>query len=402
MELPAHGAALCAARDAGRRRRCLPDRLGACGLTTLRSSAERLSVRGGAAGACRRCARDVGATHEDLLCGGLDRIFRPPAGRRQRRRATSISIRSGRRERSISSASTIISRSPTGATSRAMPTRRAGARPTISPISARISAAGRVSTGTMRAPEDRAAQKRTPITDGAYGKAVGVPLQGYRGLVVERALRPAGRRRRRRSPTGVGAAIEADLVHRARLPGGRQGRQPAERVLRSEIGAVGAALFFQRRARRSARSAPTSTRIQRFFDVDHPEFDGSNPVSPIYGGPMVDPAHLHLWAWDARPYPYFPECTDVWSDGANWERGHWLNGRLGSVTLVRADRRGDARPRFRGLCGRRRARRGRRLCRQRGAVGARHAGAGAAGVPHRRGGCRRPRALPRAARGRAT
>ena len=49
---------------------------------------------------------------------------------------------------------------------------------------------------------------------------------------------------------------------------------------------------------------------------------------------MLDPAHLTLWAWDARPYPYFPDLTDVWSDGANWERGHWLNGRLGQATLA--------------------------------------------------------------------
>ncbi len=45
---------------------------------------------------------------------------------------------------------------------------------------------------------------------------------------------------------------------------------------------------------------------------------------------MVDPAHLTLWAWDARPFPYFPDLTDVWSDGANWERGHWLNGTAGA------------------------------------------------------------------------
>ena len=49
---------------------------------------------------------------------------------------------------------------------------------------------------------------------------------------------------------------------------------------------------------------------------------------------MIDPAHMHLWAWDARPYPYFPDLADVWSDGANWERGHWLNGRLGQVSLA--------------------------------------------------------------------
>ena len=72
---------------------------------------------------------------------------------------------------------------------------------------------------------------------------------------------------------------------------------------------------------------------QRFFDPAHPGFNGSNPLSPVYGGRMLDPEHLTLWAWDARPYPYFPDLTEVWSDGANWERGHWLNGRLGLVSL---------------------------------------------------------------------
>jgi hypothetical protein len=70
-----------------------------------------------------------------------------------------------------------------------------------------------------------------------------------------------------------------------------------------------------------------------FWDPDDPEFDeNANPVSSVYGGRMVDPAAIHLWTWDARPYPAFPLLTDAWSDGANWETGHWLNGRLGAPT----------------------------------------------------------------------
>jgi hypothetical protein len=42
---------------------------------------------------------------------------------------------------------------------------------------------------------------------------------------------------------------------------------------------------------------------------------------------------IALWTWDARPYPFFPALDDVWSDGENWRRGHWLTGRLGSVQL---------------------------------------------------------------------
>jgi hypothetical protein len=66
----------------------------------------------------------------------------------------------------------------------------------------------------------------------------------------------------------------------------------------------------------------------------HPQVQaGDNPVSPVYGGPMVDPAHIFLWSWDARPYPVFPGQTDLWADGDNWRAGHWLNGRFGGVSL---------------------------------------------------------------------
>ncbi|MFD2237053.1 baseplate multidomain protein megatron [Aureimonas populi] len=61
----------------------------------------------------------------------------------------------------------------------------------------------------------------------------------------------------------------------------------------------------------------------------------ANPVSPLYGGRMVETGAIHLWTWDARPYPAFPERRDVWSDGSNWERGHWLTGRLGKAPLDR-------------------------------------------------------------------
>jgi hypothetical protein len=61
--------------------------------------------------------------------------------------------------------------------------------------------------------------------------------------------------------------------------------------------------------------------------------ESDNPLSPIYGGRMVDPATLSLWTWDARPWPAFPADDEAWADGANWETGHWLNGRLGSAPV---------------------------------------------------------------------
>ena len=60
---------------------------------------------------------------------------------------------------------------------------------------------------------------------------------------------------------------------------------------------------------------------------------GRNPISTVYSGPMVDTSESAVWCWDARPYPAWPGRDDVWGDTANWEVGHWLNGRLGNASL---------------------------------------------------------------------
>ncbi|MFB2532933.1 glycoside hydrolase TIM-barrel-like domain-containing protein [Paracoccus sp. p3-h83] len=60
----------------------------------------------------------------------------------------------------------------------------------------------------------------------------------------------------------------------------------------------------------------------------------NNPVSAIYGGPMIDLARAHVWAWDARPFPQFPGLADLWSDGPAYARGHWLNGRAGNQHMA--------------------------------------------------------------------
>src|SRR5690606_3139647 len=68
---------------------------------------------------------------------------------------------------------------------------------------------------------------------------------------------------------------------------------------------------------------------RRFLDAHHAWWQGNGPEPG-----MVDPDHIFLWTWDARPYPTFPENLSLWADGVNWQRGHWLNGRLGAATLA--------------------------------------------------------------------
>ena len=60
----------------------------------------------------------------------------------------------------------------------------------------------------------------------------------------------------------------------------------------------------------------------------------NNPVSDVYDAPMIDMDHAYAWAWDARPYPTFPNNRDLWSDAENYAAGHWLNGRTSAKPLA--------------------------------------------------------------------
>jgi hypothetical protein len=78
--------------------------------------------------------------------------------------------------------------------------------------------------------------------------------------------------------------------------------------------------------------------LKALIEAFDPESDGyvesTNPVSALTGQRMVDLARIHVYCWDARPYPAFPYNLEVWSDGENWRFGHWLNGRFSAAPLA--------------------------------------------------------------------
>jgi hypothetical protein len=43
---------------------------------------------------------------------------------------------------------------------------------------------------------------------------------------------------------------------------------------------------------------------------------------------------MFLWTWDARPFPFWPDLTNVWADGGLWRTGHWVQGKLGTSSLA--------------------------------------------------------------------
>lgn len=172
---------------------------------------------------------------------------------------------------------------------------------------------------------DRAAQARTPITDGAHGEPwVFRPKDLLGWWSNPHHDRPGGVRQA--SPT-------------AWVP-----RSKPIRLIEFGCGAVDKGanapnLFVDDKSAESA--------LPPFSDGSADELGqrraleavlgwmadpAANPVSPVYGGPMIEQASA--WCWDARPFPDFPARATVWADAPNWRLGHWLNGRAGAAGLA--------------------------------------------------------------------
>ena len=197
-------------------------------------------------------------------------------------------------------------------------------RSTTSTISRRMSRAARDSTGIM--PTRRDARPGAPADPRRrLWRALGVPLQGPGELVVAAACQPL-RRGEGRGADGLGAEVEADLVHRARLPGRRQGHEPAERLLRPEIVGELPALLSRTGRATTSSSIAICRRSSRIGTIRR-----TTRCRTSMAGGWSTWSRAHVWAWDARPWPDFPARLETWVDGANHELGHWLNGRMSNV-----------------------------------------------------------------------
>ncbi len=174
---------------------------------------------------------------------------------------------------------------------------------------------------------DRAAQIRTPIADGAYGKP-----WVFRAKDILSWWANAHRDR----PGGIESVSATSWVPQGKPVWFTELGCPA-----IDKGTNEPNLFTDPKSSESAvphfSSGTRDDYIQRCFieaETDYWSAEGAhNPVSAIYGGRMLDPADMFFWTWDARPFPAFPDRSDIWADGENWQRGHWLNGRLGAVPL---------------------------------------------------------------------
>ena len=159
----------------------------------------------------------------------------------------------------------------------------------------------------LSAPAARAARASARRSRRGFRQALGVPLQGPGRLVVEPASRPDRRGARLGQPTAWVPRSKPIWLTELGCPAVDKGPNQPNVFPDPKSSESGAALFLERRA-----IGPRA--CERFLEAHLSHWDAGapasrrrhNPLSPVYGGRMVDASRLYAWAWDARPYPAFP------------------------------------------------------------------------------------------------
>ena len=182
-------------------------------------------------------------------------------------------------------------------------------------------------------PEDRLAQRRTPITDGAHGKPW---IYRAKDLVAwwsnPHVERQGGVETGPTAWVPKGKPIWLTEIGIPAVDRGTNGPN----VFPDPKSSENARPPFSRGTRDDLIQARGLDAILSRFDVSSNDFEPAhNPVSPLYGGRMIPAEHIYVWAWDTRPFPAFPDFTTVWSDAPNWAIGHWITGRIEGLELDR-------------------------------------------------------------------
>jgi hypothetical protein len=175
-------------------------------------------------------------------------------------------------------------------------------------------------------PEARAAQLRTPITDGTHGEPWVYRYKDLRGWWENLHHNRIGGVRAA-EPTGWQPGSKPIWFTEYGCAAVDKGTNQPNKFL--DLKSSESSL-----PRYSSGARDELMQMQYLRAVaDHWRDPAHNPISAAYGGPMVDMTRAFVWAWDTRPYPFFPNNRALWSDGRNYARGHWLNGRSAALPL---------------------------------------------------------------------
>jgi hypothetical protein len=169
---------------------------------------------------------------------------------------------------------------------------------------------------------DRTNQTRTPITDGAYGKPWVFRVKDIRNWWLNQHFnRPGGIQSG--SPTGWIAQSKPIWFCEWGVPSVDKGsNQP--NVFYDPKSSESLFPYFSKGTRDDLIQRRAIEALLLHWSVN-------NPISSVYGGPMLET--VAVWSWDARPYPAWPGRADLWSDGELHPFGHWLNGKVGLADL---------------------------------------------------------------------
>ena len=174
---------------------------------------------------------------------------------------------------------------------------------------------------------DRAAQTRTPVTDGAYGKPWVFRTKDIRSFWLNQHFN---------RPGGVQSGSPTAWVPQSKPVRFTEAGAPAV-----DRGTNQPNVFYDPKSSESflpyfSRGYQDDLVQRRYIEALYPYWNNpaKNPASGLYSGRMIDTAEIAIWTWDARPYPAFPVRSDVWSDIDNYRLGHWLTGRIGGCGLA--------------------------------------------------------------------
>ena len=179
---------------------------------------------------------------------------------------------------------------------------------------------------------DRAAQTRSPITDGGYGKPWVFRYKDIWNWWANRHFnRPGGVEHT--SPTSWIPQSKPFWFTELGCPSIDKGSNRPNVFYDPKSSESAIPYFSNGRPDYQIQRRHLNSML-RFFDETDPEFtEDRNPLSSLYGGRMADLSRAMIYTWDARPYPYFPLYDTVWSDGPNWLYGHWIGGKLSTYVL---------------------------------------------------------------------
>jgi hypothetical protein len=148
--------------------------------------------------------------------------------------------------------------------------------------------------------EDRDAQVRSPITDGAYGEDWVFRYKDFAGWWGNTHHTRVG---------GVRDPSPTDWVPQSKPIWFTEFGCPA-----IDKGTNQPNVFLDEKSSESdapyySNGAPDSYLQRQYLAAMHLYWNDAthNPVSGFYGAPMVDMENASVWAWDARPWPDFPD-----------------------------------------------------------------------------------------------